>query len=149
MMNYIMIIYCQLPSKATVKTEKYNYIKTQIIVSVMPFITMWSMADEDIISGVNRPQDMYNFPIKLSNEIIISAVTSRLFNYLIHFILLLLSLAVMSRSESNLPADLSPVTSGNSFIFLLKSFEGKAEVQITMEACHHDGYWCTNLYVYL
>lgn len=88
MMNYIMIIYCQLPSKATVKTEKYNYIKTQIIVSVMPFITMWSMADEDIISGVNRPQDMYNFPIKLSNEIIISAVTSRLFNYLIHFILL-------------------------------------------------------------
>lgn len=40
MMNYIMIIYCQLPSKATVKTEKYNYIKTQIIVSVMPFITM-------------------------------------------------------------------------------------------------------------
>lgn len=98
------------------------------------------MADEDIISGVNRPQDMYNFPIKLSNEIIISAVTSRLFNYLIHFILLLLFLAVMSRSESNLPADLSPATSGNSFIFLLKSFEGKAEVQITMEACHHDGY---------
>lgn len=92
-------------------------------VSVILFIDMWSLTAEDMVSGVNRFQDVYNFPkcsqhIKPSNEIITSALASRFLNYLIHFVLLLLSLAVVSRSKSNLPAALSPVVSAETLLHL-------------------------------
>lgn len=53
-------------------------------VSVISFITMRSMANEGIVNGVNRLQDVYNFPkcsqhIKPSSKVITSMIISRVF----------------------------------------------------------------------